>query len=827
MRRSSRHGVLGITVVAILSAGPAIAETARITVKVDKPGIRVSPMLYGIFFEEINRAGDGGLYAEMIQNRSFEDAEIPLGWHLVAGRGADGKMSLDKSSPLRNANPTSLRLEITAADGGRVGVANDGFKGSPYPRDQKDAKWIDAFETAFRDAKSGLAVVEGRQYRFSCYARCAVGFSGPLTVSIEKQDGTVIAADRIEGMNAQWKKFDRLFTARATDANARLVVAANARGTVWLDMVSLFPKDTFKGRPNGVRADLAEMIQNMKPTFVRFPGGCFVEGNELRDAVRWKKTIGDLADRPGHWNLWGYYSEDGLGYHEYLQFCEDLGAEPLLVINCGMSHKEQRTKESVEVPDLAEYVQDSLDAIEYANGPIESRWGSLRAKAGHPAPFHLRYVEIGNENGGSTYQKHYQRFYDAIKARYPDMHLVANQLTTLRPTEINDEHYYNTPEFFLHEAGKYDGYVRDKHKVYVGEYAVTRGAGEGNLRAAVGEAGFMTGMERNSDVVVMASYAPLFVYPAWKRWNPNAIVFDASRVYGTPSYHVQAMFAQNLANVILPVDLSCPMIEDQSVRRGMIGVGTWHTQAEFKDVCVTQGDQTLLAADFSKGLKGWRTLKGKWETKDGVLRQTGADEDVRAYAGNANWSNYTLSLKARKLGGAEGFLVIAGAATDREKSWWNLGGWGNREHGIEMRGIKTIRVPGKIEIGRWYDIRMELQGGSIRCYLDGKLVQESVPPRMSSLYVVAGRVDVSGQIVVKVVNAADTPQSAELELQGAGQVARSARGLVLTSASGDDENSFAEPRKVSPRAFAIDNAASRFSHTFPAHSVTVLRIDAK
>lgn len=827
MHRYARLGAVCLTAWGILLAGVSAAQTAKISVAVDRPGVKVSPLLYGIFFEEINRAGDGGLYAEMIQNRSFEDADLPIGWTLVASPGAEGKMSLDTSLPLNANNRTGLRLEISRTAGGRVGVASDGFKGAPYPRDRAAEKWLADFEKAAREAKTGLAVVQGREYRFSCYARCGQGFAGPVVVSLEQQNGTVIASCRIEGLAAGWQKFEQLLTAEATEPNARLVVSAAAPGTVWLDMVSLFPKDTFKHRRNGLRADLARMIQDMKPAFVRFPGGCFVEGNDLVDASRWKKTIGDVAERVGQFNLWGYYTSNGLGYHEYLQFCEDIGARPLFVINCGMSHKEQHTKELVEVPDLDEYVQDALDAIEYANGPVDSKWGALRARAGHPAPFGLEYLEIGNENHGPTYQAHYQRFYDAIKAQYPRMNLIADTPTILRPTEINDEHYYNTPEFFLRQAHKYDSYDRAQWKVYVGEYAVTQNAGQGNLKAAIGEAAFMTGMERNADVVIMSSYAPLFVYPAWKRWNPNAIVFDAAQVYGTPSYHVQAMFAQHRGDVVLPLELRAPGMDDQSSSAGMIGVGTWHTQAEFKDIRVTQDGKTLFQSDFSKGLKGWKTVQGDWQVKDGVLRQTGHDQPAKVVAGSKQWSDYTLSLKARKLGGLEGFLVTARAGNDRAKSWWNLGGWGNKHHGLEMGGLDCPRVEGRIETGRWYDIRMELQGTAVRCYLDGRLIHEARLAPLHSMFAVAGRVQATGEIVLKVVNAADTAQDTQIELQGAADVGRSAQTLVLTSASGDDENSYQEPTRVVPRAATIDNAGPAFRHTFPARSVTVLRLRAR
>ncbi|MEN6458034.1 MAG: alpha-L-arabinofuranosidase C-terminal domain-containing protein [Thermoguttaceae bacterium] len=512
------------------------AETTKLTVHVDRPGHAISPMLYGIFFEEINRAGDGGLYAEMVQNGSFEDdrggneakpVKMP-GWTLLKTTAAQAQATIDASSPVRAKNPNSLRLDVQTADG-RIGVANDGFR--------------------------GMALKQGAEYRFSLYARAASGSQGALHVTLEDTAGKVYASAQIDGLTAEWKKFDATLTANATTTAGRLVIAVTSPGTIWTDQVSLFPKDTWKGRPNGLRSDLAEMIHAMKPSFVRFPGGCYLEGDRLGNAFRWKNTLGDLVDRPGHWNLWGYRSTDGLGYHEYLQFCEDLGAEPLFVANCGMSHEEQSSKNDRKAASPDEYLQDALDAIEYANGPVDSKWGSLRAKAGHPAPFHLKYLEIGNENSGPLYDTRYALFYRTIHARYPKMNLIANCETQSGPLKINDEHYYNSAKFFMSRARLYDGYRRDAHKVYVGEYAVTDQCGNGNLRAAIGEAAFMTGMERNSDVVVMASYAPLLVNVGWRQWNPDAIQFDNARLCGTPSYYVQRMFSEARGHVVLSLDL--------------------------------------------------------------------------------------------------------------------------------------------------------------------------------------------------------------------------------------------------------------------------------
>ena len=770
------------------------AEMATITVDVGKPGVKVSPTLYGIFFEEINRAGDGGLYAEMVQNRSFEDADKPVAWQIVKGDGAEAEMTLDAAQPLNPKNPHALKLAVAKTGRGPVGVANEGFK--------------------------GMTVRKNATYTLSLYARGGDGFKGVLAVSLESPGGIVVADARIKGIGAEWKKYECVLAAKTTHAGVRLVVAAESAGTVWLDMVSLFPKATWKGRPNGLRPDLGQMLAEMKPAFVRFPGGCFVEGNKLANAFRWKDTLGDVAERPGHWNLWGYRSTDGLGYHEYLQMSEDLGAEPLFVINCGMAHEDH-----VPADQMGPWVQDALDAIEYANGPADSPWGARRAKAGHPAPFNMKYMEIGNENGGPPYQERYRLFWDAIKARYPQMILVADQMTDQRPTEIVDEHYYSNPEFFIANAGKYDAYKRDGAKVYVGEYAVTQNCGQGNLRAAVGEAAFMTGMERNADVVVMASYAPLFVNAGWRQWNPDAIVFDSGRVCGTPSYHVQAMFGANRADVVLPLELESPLVQT-GPHGGAIGVGTWATQAEYKDIKVTRGDQVLFASDFSKGTDGWRFIHGDWKVEDGALRQSGSETDVRAVFGDKAWTDYTLTLKARKIGGAEGFLIMFRVQDDNAKSWWNLGGWGNVRHAIEVGGVIGNSVPGRIETGRWYDIRVELKGPAIRCYLDGQLIHDVPYPSFKSLYAVAGRASATGEVILKVVNVSAAAQETQIDLRGAAKVDSAATALVLASARPEDENSLDEPRKVVPAARTLGSAGPRFRHTFPANSVTILRLKA-
>jgi alpha-L-arabinofuranosidase len=468
-----------------------------------------------------------------------------------------------------------------------------------------------------------------------------------------------------------------------------------------------------------------------------------------------------------------------------------------------------------------------LDAIEYANGPVKSQWGALRAKNGHPAPFNLKYLEIGNENGGPAYHERYALMYKAIKDRYPEMHLIANEWSGIpknAPVEIVDEHYYNNPEFFIRQAGRYDTYDHQGHKVYVGEYAVTQNTGKGNLRGAVGEAAFMIGMERNSDVVVMSSYAPLFVHLNHRKWNPDLINYDSTGAYGIPSYYVQQLFGQNRGDAVLPTEVTTPQTEPGPAG-GAIGVGTWWTQAEFKDIKVTKGNEILFASDFSQGTKGWRMLGGgKWKAQEGVLRQEGTNDNVRAIFGDAKWSDYTLTLKARKLSGSEGFLILFNVQDDGAKSWWNLGGWGNKRHAIEMGGVIGNEANGTIETGRWYDIRVECKGQSVKCYLDGQLVNQAASPTIKSIYASASKDKATGETIIKVVNTAATALETEIKLNGVTSVTSPATLMVLTSGSSTDENSLEAPKKVATVTSTLNVAGPAFKHPFPGNSVTVIRL---
>ena len=682
-------GVFGLRIMKAAAPGSsaATAPAAKLTVQVDRPGHKVSPQLWGVFFEDINLSADGGIYPELVRNRSFEDADKPEHWSLTPDDA--GEIAIDTSKPLNPVNRQSLRAHFTKP----ISILNEGY-------------W-------------GMNVVQGDTYEARLSARAGEGFSGPLKITLEDVSGGALARGEVTGLTDHWKRFSLKLTADKSEPEARLRISAQGSGTLWLDMVSVLPNRTWKN--HGLRPDLCQMLVDLKPAFLRFPGGCWVEGDDVAHMYHWKETIGDVEHRKPLWNIWAYQATHGLGFHEYLQLAEDLGAEPLFCINVGMSHKE-----NIPLDQMSQWVQDALDAVEYATGPTNTVWGGLRAKNGHPAPFRMNYLEIGNENGGPAYQERYPLFHDALKSRYPHIQLVANVPTERRRADMY-EHYYSSPEFFMGQAERYDSYPRDGAKIFVGEYAVTAGCGQGNLRAAVGEAAFMTGLERNSDVVTMASYAPLFVNVNHKRWNPDLINFDSSRVYGLPSYYVQQMFSQNAGDVTLPIEVESPAATVEPVS-GLVGVGTWLTQAEFKDIKVTHNGRTLMEPGFADGLKGWKTLGGDWKLQDGVLRQNSSAENVRALTGNDDWTDYTYSLKARKLGGAEGFLILFRVADENAKSWWNIGGWGNQRHAIEMGGIVGKEIPGRIETGRWYNIRMEVNGKHIKCYLDDTLIHDVTAP---------------------------------------------------------------------------------------------------
>jgi alpha-N-arabinofuranosidase len=503
----------------------------------------------------------------------------------------------------------------------------------------------------------------------------------------------------------------------------------------------------------------------------------------------------------------------------------------MYVVNVGMSCQARRSEAADEKTIREVYLQDTLDALEYAMGEPSTKWGAMRAANGHPKPFPIHYVEIGNENGGPDYHRAYHIFYEGIKAKYPDVITIADQPIPGGPMEIVDEHYYVEPAWFFANADRYDRYDRSGPKIYVGEYAVNRGVEAGNLLGALSEAAFMLGMERNSDIVVMASYAPLFENVNDREWPVNLIRFDSSRVLGRSSFYVQKMLAEHIPDVMVQTNVS-GAVKEAVKPQGRIGLRTWLADAEFKDIRVTRGQQTLYVSDFSKGAQGWeaRRRNGNWVVENGVYRQTDpAATDTLTRYGDESWSDYTLELKAKRNGGNEGFIILF-RSVGRDHLQWNLGGWGNTRHAIQAVSGSSATIatetPGSIEIGRWYDVKIVLQGNHVDCYLDGKQIHnvDIERPSPADFFANAGIDTDTGELVVKMVNARAENTDVQLDLRGFGKIDPKAKVITLAGRSPDDENSLEEPMKIAPAESSFKGAGSEFVYPAKPWSVTVLRI---
>ncbi len=795
--------ILFASMLMALQPAMGMAQKATIHVDVKHPTHAISPTLFGIFLEDINLSVDGGLYPEQVRNRSFEDADSLCYWKFASAKGTAGveKANLkNMKDPVVPLNPVNRQFLKVSADGS-FEVSNEGY-------------W-------------GVNLEKGELYDFSVALRTpdSRSYKGTLKVALVDEANKTLAEAALPAATNVWEYAKLVLTPSATCSKARVVISGDGQGELCMDMVSLMPQK--KWGKSGVRPDLGKALDDMHPTFFRFPGGCWVEGEEIAQRYQWKNTVGPVDTRIPLWNIWDYNATHGLGYHEYLQLAEDLGAEPLFCINAGVSHKETIPSNQID-----QYIQDALDAIEYANGPVTSVWGAARARNGHPAPFNMKYIEVGNENYGSMYFKNFELISNAIHARYPEVKIVANDWSGSHPTvpepALIDEHYYNTPDWFVMNANKYDKRDRNAPKVFIGEYAVTSKTGKGNLKGAVGEAAFMTGLERNSDLVAMAAYAPLFCHVNHQRWPINLINYDNHRWYGLPSYYVQKMFADNQGTVNLPVTVKGGPTISISASSGGIGLGTWKNSAEFKDLKVTTPKgKVLYQNNFARNIDDWEKVgDGTWSTDGGVLRQSSFDTGVTAFTGSGNWKEYVITLKARKVAGENGFQIYFHHQKGvNNRLRWDIGGYTNSINEMKT-SMGTESMTYSIEEGRWYDIRLEVSPLTVKGYIDGKLVQQvSLADKNSqTVCASAARDEKSGDIIVKVVNASDKAVSTTLNLEGAGPLAAYADAVVLSSDSGLDENTLDNPTKVIPRNEKIKVDGRKVTHQFAANSLNVLRI---
>ncbi len=761
----------------LLVAAPLRAQTpVTMTIDAAQRGPLISDHQYGLFFEEINHAGDGGLYAEMVQNRSF-DSDLDA-WTAYNG----SEISLYTANMLNDMQTHALRVGISGASADNpVGVTNSGY-------------W-------------GMAIRQDSTYAVSLWVRTSsTGFNGRLSAQLQSSTGADLGSATLQGELTRntWTQLTATIQATGSDDAGRLAILSTYNGTLYIDVVSLFPR-TWKGRPNGLRPDLAQLLADTKPTFLRFPGGCFVEGYGSYDnAFQWKRTIGPIEERPGHWNgNWGYWSTDGLGFDEYLQLCEDLGADPLFVVNVGLGHYY-----TIDVNELDTLVQDALDAIEYANGDATTEWGAKRIANGHAEPYGLKYIEIGNENyqdnasdQSADYAERYLMFYNAIKAAYPDIQTIGNveswgtdtpSWRNEHPVEMVDEHYYRSQEWMIANYNKYDTYSR-AIPVYNGEYAANSGSygTNGNMSSALGEAVYMMGMERNSDVCQMASFAPIFTHENNRTWAYDMIHFTASESFVTPSYYVQKLMAENLGKQnLLWTETGNSNLSSEGTR---VGVGTWATQAVFSDFSIAPS---------------WTLGTGTWTESDGTLTQTSSADNCTAIADTLLTGDYSLKVRAQKTGGNEGFLVIFNYQDADNYVWWNLGGWSNTTHGVEqcVNGTKTTVAScgGSITTGQWYDIEVRVNGSQVTCLLDDAVVHEFTLPSSQAIYQSVQIDEESNMLTVKVANPNAQAASLQLNLQNMTPLAGSA--ILLGGGSDTDENTLESPNLVVPTTATISIA---------------------
>lgn len=556
--------MLHLAALACTCALPASALAQPVTLKVDTaaPGKAISPDLVGIFFEDLSYAADGGLYAELVQNRDFEysSADRPewhalTAWQVVHGDGGRGMLTVEFTKPLHANTPHYAVLTIESPTG-QVGLRNEGF--------------------------DGIAVKAGEHYNFSLFARRISGASTPIAVRIESKTGDLLGEAVLPAPDGSWKKSTARISIQTTADDARLVVTGSGVGRLALDHISLFPEKTFRDRPNGLRADLAQVIADLQPKFMRFPGGCLVHGDGLDNIYHWKDTIGPVEQRKGQPNIWRYRQSVGLGYFEYFQFCADIGAKPIPVVAAGVScqntdarysNRWGQGQECMPMNQMPAYIQDILDLIEFANGPATSTWGAKRAAAGHPGPFGLQYLGVGNEDHITPgFRERFEMIYHAVKEKHPEITVIGTvgpspegedyekgwQIANELRLPMVDEHGYKSPQWFWDNLQRYDGYDRTKSQVYLGEWAAHDDRRRTTLRAAIAEAAYLTALERNADIVRFASYAPLLAKRNHTHWDPNLIYFSNTAIFPTIGYHVQRLFSVNSGDTWLPTSVSTP-----------------------------------------------------------------------------------------------------------------------------------------------------------------------------------------------------------------------------------------------------------------------------
>lgn len=612
-------------------------QPRNLVINTKTPIADVSPTMWGVFFEDINFAADGGIYAELVKNRSFEFRNPLQGWKTPGLNIDKGEILIINHSGERESNFRFARINLEGKSNA-CGLQNEGFR--------------------------GMGIKEGETYHFYIQAQTT---DKTMTMKVEliDENNEAIGTASFNQFTNNWKEHEVTFVASKTVENAKLNVLFTGQGTIDVDMLSLFPERTWKNRPKGLRADLIALLDSLHPGFVRFPGGCIVEGYSLNDRYQWKKTVGPIDERLLIKNRWmdefshrmapDYYQSYGIGFYEYFLLSEDLGAQPLPILNCGMACQ-FNSKEVCQMDEIGPYIQDAVDLIEFANGPATSKWGKLRAEMGHPEPFNLKYLGIGNEQWGPQYIERYKEFHKILKEKHPEIVLISasgptpdyrseylwKELTELN-ADIIDEHYYKDPNWFYTNVTRYDSFDRNGPKVFAGEYASHTKGGDApesknNWESALSEAAFMTGLERNADVVKMCAYAPLFSNKNAWQWNPDLIWFDNLNAMPTPNYFVQQIFSVNKGDQVLPItENNLPLTGQNSL---------------FSSATIDKSTKTMLVklvnSSATKQVVNMKTLGAKVNSKSMAVLET-LTSDLITYnevGGSNNFNRKVAELKA-------------------------------------------------------------------------------------------------------------------------------------------------------------------------------------
>lgn len=849
----------------------------------------ISDLLYGVFFEDINFAADGGLYAEMVINRSFEYGSLAAGdqlhgWSTVGN--AENSVKINDTENALNPNNTNY-LVISNTSSEKAGIANKGFL-------------------------DGMAITSGVTYDFSVYAKAIDNFNGEITVRLVA--GNEIAAEGSFGsLTAEWEKYELSLVSSITASTDVYLQVLTDGGEVAIDMVSLFPP-TYND--HGLRYDLVEKLAELEPSFLRFPGGCIIEGYDMETAYDWKDSIGvdengqplefngklgDVAARSYGINIWTdvaaeedpypCYMSYGLGFYEYFVLAEDIGAIGVPVLNCGLYCQMRGkgplamyTADGRYLKEFYKYIQDMLDLVEFCRGDESTVWGRVRISLGHEEPFELKYICIGNENEGEDYFERYEVFlkeFNKAKAENPELYkgieliyssgaaegttganyftsyenaynyVKENGITIDEYAGATDQHYYKDPIWYLENTDYYDedNYSRDYEsmldsplggglKVFVGEYA----ARSNTLNAALAEAAYMTGLERNGDIVVMAAYAPLFGNLTATHWSPDLIWFNNSVSTGSINYFMQKLFSTNAGTTLLGSSLEGALVEHEKLT-GMVGLGTWNTAAQFDDVKVTDNatGEVLAEDNFSILNFKWNWQEhgseGEWKIKNGVLKQSKVYADynelgVAAYFGDTEWSDYTYTFKATKLDGDEGFYIPFLIVDENNCFYWNIGGWGNTKSSIQRikDGIKTgetfdTTTDFTVETGVTYEIKIVVNGTHIHGYIDGELqfdYNAESDTLAESYHVVS--TDESGDIIIKLVNVTDSDRTFAIDIENAENLDSVAKVYQVAGDSLSNDNILGAEEDCIMVDFTVEGITEQFNYTVPQYSATVIRI---